>query len=60
MAKPSDMAHRALHLAQQPDPLDRSVEEIELLMAHWLDSGYNTSESIALTDLTLSNIVEDQ
>lgn len=57
--KPSDLPHQALHLARQTTPLDRSKAEVDELMEHFLNQGFNTTESIQLTDITLSNIVEE-
>lgn len=57
--KPSDLPHQRLQAVKQPTPLDRSLGEVEDLMERFLNHGYNTTEAIQLTDLTLSNIVEE-
>lgn len=63
-AKPSDMANRRLQAVkdQQVEDLriiDRSLSDVDYIMTHFINQGMNTTEAIQLTDLTLSNLIEE-
>lgn len=62
--KPSDMANRRLQAVkdQQVEDLriiDRSLSDVDYIMTHFINQGMNTTEAIQLTDLTLSNLIEE-